>query len=133
MGERTVLYDDLDHTIEEGVERREFTLGDKVFAVDLVEPHWENFKKILEAAKILDEGKPAKRAPRKKTATKQTRPPADVFPPTPGEVAADRQIRQWARANGYDVGERGRISDETWAAYREDQATKTNGATIHTS
>lgn len=35
-----------------------------------------------------------------------------------GETAADRDvIRKWARANGYTIGDRGRISDDIRNAY----------------
>jgi len=40
----------------------------------------------------------------------------------------NRQIREWAQANGYDVAERGRLSSEIIAGFEADQAAQAEPA-----
>lgn len=51
------------------------------------------------------------------TLTRQLPPAGPVAPPEP--TTAD--VRAWARANGVDVPDRGRLRPEIWTAYRADQ------------
>ena len=43
-----------------------------------------------------------------------------VTPPTASESPTPSALREWARANGWEVGDRGRISQEIREAYAED-------------
>ena len=97
-----------------------FTYNGKTYTLDLCQKHTEEVKNTLEA--YAHAGHSAARGPRgRRRATaggraRSTRPAAAAR----GESQAE--IRQWARAQGYAVGDRGRIPGEVRAAYEAAQA-----------
>lgn len=106
--EKIILTDSLDERIQNGVEtvtfydpntgeKREIELGEanrKHFA-----NHLEKLVKYIDASRIVETAKPAKAAPKAN-----------------GEQA---KIREWAKANGYPIGDRGRIKAEIVEAYNK--------------
>lgn len=100
------MVDDIDGSTDDVVTCA-FGLGDSHFEIDLNTAHREELERVLDrfvaAARPVREAKPAR--PRRPVAT-------------PG---ADRElthaIRQWAKDNGHEVSERGRISKTIVDAY----------------
>jgi len=106
----TILTDSLDERIQNGVEtvvffdptngqKREIELGEanrKHFA-----NHLEKLAKYVAASRTVEVVNPAKSAPK-----------------ASGELA---KVREWAKANGYDVGDRGRIKADIVEAYHSAQ------------
>jgi len=98
-----------------------FSYGGKTYTLDLCKKHLDEVKGALEG--FANAGHSAGRGPRGRRraapagrATRASRPAA-----TPrGESQAE--IREWARAQGYAVGDRGRIPGEVRAAYESAQA-----------
>ncbi|GAB7003938.1 Lsr2 family protein [Nocardioides sp. AN3] len=89
-----VLEDDLDGS--EGVETVSFALDGKSYEIDLNEKNATKLRKAL--APFIDAGRKASRA--SAPARKSTAAPAGTSP---------QEIRAWAKSNGYDVPDRGRI------------------------
>lgn len=97
-----ILEDDLDGT--EATETVTFGLDGTTYEIDLNEKHAEQlrkaFSKYVEHARKVSSG--SRRAAKKS---------ASAGGPTPGEV------RDWARKNGYEVSDRGRVHADIRAAY----------------
>ena len=95
----TTMVDDIDGSTDDVVTCA-FGLGDSHFEVDLNTAHREELESVLAkfvaAGRQVRGGKPARH-----------RGPAE-----PGRVDREQThaIRLWAKENGYDVSERGRIS-----------------------
>ena len=103
MAERTILVDDLDGS--DAVETVSFGLDGKAYTIDLNADHAkalrENLDEYIEAARRVGGqggGKP----------TSKPRPSRE-------QTAA---IRAWARQNGHEISERGRISAPILKAYQ---------------
>lgn len=104
------LSDDLDPRIKNGVETVSFQIDGNLYEIELGEQnrkHLENaLNKVRETyvskARLIEDVKPVKAT---KTAAK-----SDVD-----------KVRVWARANGYTVGDRGRIKADILAAYASAQ------------
>lgn len=102
-----ILTDSLDERISNGVETVTFfhpVFGTK-HEIELSEKNREHFAnhlakldKYFDASRVVEEVKPE---PKAKTAAK-----SDLS-----------KVREWAKANGYDVGDRGRIKAEIQEAY----------------
>lgn len=117
--ENVILNDDLDPRISTGVEtvtffdpftgeKREIELGEanrKHFA-----NHLEKLRKYVDSSRVVEAPKAAKAAPK-----------------ASGETAL---IRAWAKAQGLEVGDRGRIKPEIVEAYRKAQATEVPDAEV---
>jgi hypothetical protein len=111
------MNDDLDSRIENGVEtvtffdpatgeKREIELGEanrKHFAA-----HLAKLEKYIAASRVVEVPAPA------------TKPKAAAKSANKGELAL---IREWAKANGYQIGDRGRIKAEIQEAYHKAQGT----------
>lgn len=115
-----LLNDDLDARIANGVEtvtffdpttgeKREIELGEanrKHFA-----NHLEKLQKYIDASRVVEAPKPAKAV---KTGSK-----SDLT-----------KVREWAQANGYKVGDRGRIKAEIMDAYNKANPVDKTGAPV---
>jgi hypothetical protein len=101
-----VLVDDIDGS--DAVETVTFGLDGVTYDIDLSEAHASEFRKAL--APYIGHGRKAS-GPRRgaKAATRSSKSAAG------GTSAAE--IRTWARANGWDVPDRGRVSAEVRGAY----------------
>lgn len=111
------MNDDLDSRIENGVETVTFfdpTTGEKR-EIELGEAnrkhlaaHLAKLEKYIAASRVVEAPAPA------------TKPKAAAKSANKGELAL---IREWAKANGYQIGDRGRIKAEIQEAYRKAQGT----------
>ncbi len=90
----TVLIDDL--TGEPAAETVQFGLDGRHYEIDLTEDHAQQLRAALKA--YVRRGRPA-------------------GAPRPTQKAAE--IRAWARENGYEVADRGRIHRDVIQAYRQ--------------
>jgi Lsr2 len=78
-----------------------FSLDGRSYEIDLTARNANGLRKVLRP--YIDAGRPS-------TATRQR--------PVRTRVAADtRTVKQWARANGYQVRDRGRIPNAVMAAF----------------
>ena len=103
MAVETVRRDDLDRS--EGAEPVFFGLDGQWYAIDLGEENRKRLAKALEP--FIKAATAMKSAPPKRRATSG---------PNGSKLA---QVRAWAKANGYEVGEKGRIPKEVQDAYDE--------------
>lgn len=103
----TTLVDDIDGSTD-GVVTCAFGLGESHYEIDLNEAHREELESFLE--KFVAAARPTHSGRGVRTAKQPRRAPA---------VDRDRtqQIREWARVNGYEVSERGRIARNIVEAY----------------
>ncbi|MDO5677623.1 MAG: Lsr2 family protein [Propionibacteriaceae bacterium] len=100
---RVVHTDDLDGT--EGARPIEFSIGGDVYSVDLTEANAAKLRAALEPYIAVAEKVGRKRSGRSASAQ------------APRKGPSNSDVRDWARANGYKVSDRGRISAEIIAAY----------------
>src|SRR5215469_13837286 len=99
MGKRFVLSDDLTGNETDDVKNHLFMLDNVFYEVDLSADSFAAFEKdIAKYLKVM-------RETRRITATAK------------GEASDAEKIRQWAKANGYEVSERGRMAAEVIDAY----------------
>lgn len=96
----TTVTDDLDGA--DGASAIEFALDGQAYEIDLAPGNADAFRAAMgrytDAARRISRGKPKAR----RTAVSR---------------AANGEIREWARQNGYQVSERGRIPADAEAAY----------------
>jgi hypothetical protein len=95
-----------------------FTYGGKTYSLDLCKEHLEEVKSTLDA--YAQAGHPAGRAARSRRGAGARG--ARSRRPSAGARESQAEIRQWAREQGYAVGDRGRIPAEVRAAYDAAQA-----------
>lgn len=112
----TIIEDDLDGS--EGAETVQFGLDGQVYEIDLNEEHRAEFRKTLEkyasVARKADMAHQVRKGNRRGTARtgKRAGTTGTSRPATSGkgaEQAEKPDIREWAKANGYIVGDRGRV------------------------
>ena len=93
-----------------------FSYGGKTYSLDLCKEHFEEVKSALEA--FAQAGHPVGRAVRgRRRAIGAGRGGRSTRPAAAGRGESQAAIREWARAQGYAVGARGRIPGEVRAAY----------------
>ena len=107
MAVRTVLVDDLDGS--EGAQTRTFSLFDIEYEIDLTEKNAAKLEKALEPYIKVARQVRSRRAPSKKI----TQRPAHTIPRPDGL----NTIREWARKQGFDVPDRGRVRREIVEQY----------------
>jgi hypothetical protein len=118
--QRLITEDDLDGS--EGAEPRRFNWDGQWYEIDLTLVNYEKYteilKPLLDAARTTNaNGKviPRPTPPPSGSAAKQSGPAASAA----DDRSDTEAIRVWAKANGYDVAERGRIAAsirEAWEA-----------------
>jgi hypothetical protein len=100
----------------EGVETVAFTVGGQAYEVDACEQHRDEMDEAL-APYVGAARKAGASAPAPRRATRSSSRSAS----SAGAPSADRErvqaIREWARANGHAVSERGRLSASVLQAY----------------
>ena len=131
---KVIIVDDIDGTEGDGIVTHRFSLGSDFYEIDLCPQNLLSLRAALEpfvsAGRRVPSGNRRKpepaRHPQNNSALDFSRQQRLAAAPRPqGNSALDfsRQqrlaIRKWARDNGYDVGDRGRFSQEVLAAYRE--------------
>lgn len=99
---RVIYTDDLDGT--EGARPVEFSIGGDAYTIDLSEKNEAEFRALFEPYIVKAEKVGRKRGGRATAAAA-------------AKGNSNAEIREWARANGYRVSERGRISADILAAY----------------
>ncbi len=108
MAIKTVLIDDFDGTPLSGGSTTTFSLNGTQYEIDLAPENVEKLKDALapfiKAARRV--GAAQKSSPRTRGAGRHSNGSNDVS-----------AIREWAKANGYALGDRGRIPAEIQAAY----------------
>lgn len=100
---RVVHTDDLDGT--EGAKPVEFSIGGDAYTIDLTAENEAKFRDVLEPY-IAKAEKVSRRRSSASTSSRSTNKNSNTT-----------EIREWARANGYQVSDRGRIAADVVAAY----------------
>jgi hypothetical protein len=108
MARRIVLSDDLTGNEGEDVETYHYMINNVFYEIDLSEKSFEAFEKAIGRFVKVS------RETRRITATAK------------GEAGKAERIRQWAKANGFEVSERGRMSADIMEKYEKAQQ-GTNG------
>jgi hypothetical protein len=114
MARTEIITDDLDGSAD--AQPYEFTWDGVTWTIDLAD---KNRKKLEEALRpYLDKARPARQAQAKSTTTTRTRRSSK------GGRDDLEAIRAWAQANGYKVGDRGRIAKSIIEEYDLAQSKK---------
>lgn len=106
----TVFVDDLDKTESDDVATVPFSFDGVSYEIDLAGGNRDKLAAAL--APYIEAGRSV--GGRRRTAKPST---AGRGPARP-DRAQTQAIREWARANGHDVSDRGRISEEVRAAFQ---------------
>ena len=111
------LVDDLDGTASEDISTVSFGLDGVDYEIDLTDDNASRLREGLASfvAAARRTGGRIKRGPAANRST--THPPADR--------EQTKAIRAWARENGFELAERGRIPSNVFTAYEQAQATPT--------
>jgi hypothetical protein len=134
MAKKVIIVDDIDGTDGDGVVTQRFSLGSDYYEIDLcpqnllmlraaLEPFVSAGRRVRGGNRHKPEPAPHQQGHSELDIPRQQ--PLTAAPPEQGHSELDfpRQqrlaIRNWARDNGYDVGERGRFSHDVLEAYRE--------------
>jgi|GEM_PF-944403 hypothetical protein len=103
VAQKVILVDDLDSSEGDDVARREFSLLNRTFAIDLSEANQRRLTEALQfIEEVLERSREVKKPSRRKT--------ADTSPRLRGYTLTD--VRAWAREQGIEVPERGKLPDE---------------------
>ncbi|WP_432158046.1 histone-like nucleoid-structuring protein Lsr2 [Streptomyces sp. bgisy153] len=116
MAEKVILVDDLDETTTEGVTRIDFSWAGTDYEVDLSPEHEKEYGDLLEP--LLKVARTKQASGRKTRRTQK--------PKTDSDAAETKRIRDWAKANGYEVPGRGPVPKEVREAYAKAQAEATD-------
>ncbi len=113
MARREIFVDDYDGTEDDTVETRRFSIGRKAYTIDLTANNYEKF--LNHIGEWVDKATPEEaptrsvRSPEARKNTRGTR--------TAGEPSRAAQIREWAKAEGIKVNDRGRIHKDVIEKY----------------
>jgi hypothetical protein len=108
MAQRIVLIDDIDAT-SEAAETLTFTYRGTQYEVDLSQEHINELEKAL--APVIEVARKVQTAPqprRRRGAERRT------------PAASTQEIRQWAKAQGIEISDRGRIPAEIAERYERE-------------
>ena len=97
-----------------------FSYGGKTYTLDLCKKHLDEVKGALEG--YASAGHSAGRGRGRRRAATTGRAPRASRPAASPRGESQAEIREWARAQGYAVGDRGRIPGEVRAAYEAAQS-----------
>ncbi|MEU9834182.1 Lsr2 family protein [Streptosporangium sp. NPDC048047] len=104
MAQKVILVDDLDHSESADVTKREFSLLNRTFAIDLSDDNQRRLREALGLIeKVLESSREVRQASR-------SRRPADAPVRLRGHTTTD--VREWAREQGLEVPVRGRVPEE---------------------
>ncbi|GAA0211516.1 Lsr2 family protein [Actinomadura nitritigenes] len=107
MAEKVIRVDDIDGSEGDDVTKRDFEVLGRTFTIDLSEDNYKRLNEMLDALAPFIEN-----AAEVKPAGKGRKPRvAKIKGYTNGDV------REWALREGVEVSERGKISDEVYAAF----------------
>jgi hypothetical protein len=116
MAQRTINIDDLDPTVDTDVETVRFGLDGAGYEIDLGKANRTKLEKALEP--FLDKARRDASAPRRTAAGGSVAQKGR----TSTSKADNEAVRAWAKENGHQVSERGRISNTVIQAYEAAQA-----------
>ena len=109
---QTILIDDIDGS--EAQETVKFSLDGTDFEIDLTEAHASELRDAL--AKFVDAGRKVGRSSQATVAKRGGRKAAVIdSTPSPSEV------REWAKAQGIEVSDRGRVSNDLLVKFQAAQ------------
>ncbi|MFE7922345.1 Lsr2 family protein [Streptomyces sp. NPDC057398] len=111
MADRLILVDDLDETSIKGVERIDFMWRGTEYEVDLNPEHLAEYDEAL--APLLKVARVKQGAGRK--GRKAAKPKSET-------AAETKKVRDWAKANGHEVPDRGPVPASVREAYARAQA-----------
>jgi hypothetical protein len=117
MATLTILVDDLDETVTDDVQTIEFALEGTSYQIDLGP---DNAEALRDALSVYIEHAQRIGGPVRATRRRRTAAPVEEAPATSGKEDLNA-LREWARANGYEVSSRGRISGAIREAYAASQ------------
>ncbi|TNY36693.1 histone-like nucleoid-structuring protein Lsr2 [Thermomonospora catenispora] len=111
MATKVVMVDDIDGYDGEDVAKRDFEVAGTRFTIDLGDANYQKLLETLETlAPYLEKATTVKRAGRSRA-----RKSADAAPRIRGY--SNTEVREWARAQGLEVGDQGKISDEVYEKF----------------
>jgi hypothetical protein len=111
MASKTTLVDDLDESVDTDVRTVTFGHEGATFEIDLGAKHREELESALN--KFLDK---ARAVNRKGGPARPARPASPARTTSAGVVDTDA-VRAWARENGHEVSDKGRIANKVLDAY----------------
>ncbi|MET7759534.1 Lsr2 family protein [Streptomyces sp. NPDC005389] len=111
MADRLILVDDLDEESIKGVERIDFMWRGVEYEIDLNPEHLAEYDEAL--APLLKVARVKQGAGRK--GRKTAKPKSET-------AAETKKMRDWAKANGHDVPDRGPVPQKVREAYARAQA-----------
>ncbi|MFD0688562.1 histone-like nucleoid-structuring protein Lsr2 [Actinomadura fibrosa] len=110
MAEKVIRVDDIDGSEGDDVAKRDFEVLGRTFTIDLSDDNYKRLNEMLDAlAPYIDNAAEVKPAGKGRKSAR----PARIKGYTNGDV------REWALREGVEVSERGKISDEVYAAFIE--------------
>lgn len=107
----TVLIDDLDGS--EASETVQFAIDNHLYEIDLSNDNADRLREKL--AKFVDAATPTKAVRPSRRGRKITKQVIAA----PGSKEQTKAVREWARKNGYEVSDRGRIAQSVLLAFDE--------------
>ena len=111
------LVDDLDGTATRGIRTVEFSLDGVGYEIDLTEPNANRLRQVM-AEYVASARRTGGRRKHSPSSPKQpARPTANP--------EQSRAIRDWARRNGFDLADRGRIPTNVIDAFEQAQSAAT--------
>ncbi|GAA2580862.1 Lsr2 family protein [Actinomadura fulvescens] len=111
MAEKVIRVDDIDGSEGGDVAKRDFEILGRMFTIDLSDDNHKRLTEALETVALyIDKSVEVKRAGKGRKA------------PSPAKVKGytNAEVREWAGRKGVEVPERGKISDEVYAAFIND-------------
>ena len=112
---KIVVTCDLDDGEVKAAESVSFTYGGKTYTLHLCQKHLDEVKSTLEG--LASAGQSRVRGHGRLRAVPQGRTPRAARPAATPRGLTQAELRDWARSQGYSVGDRGRIPGEVRAAY----------------
>lgn len=112
MATKTLLVDDLDGSDADVTIT--YSIDDEFYSIDLTEENAQAFRKVL--APYIEVSAVAE-APSARSVRSITTAPSAVSTSTKRSPEQLQAIRDWARANGYEVADRGRIKADIVEAF----------------
>ncbi|TDD73901.1 histone-like nucleoid-structuring protein Lsr2 [Actinomadura rubrisoli] len=110
MAEKVIRVDDIDGSEGDDVAKRDFEVLGRTFTIDLSDDNYTRLNEMLDAlTPFIDNAAEVKPAGKGRKSGRT----AKIKGYTNGDV------REWALREGVEVSERGKISDEVYAAFIE--------------
>lgn len=112
MAEKIIRVDDLDGSEGEDITKRDFEVAGTTYTIDLSEANHKRLAELVEELTPFIES-----ANEVKAATRSRKPADKAVRLTAGHTNSN--VRTWAKAEGMDINDRGKIADEVYDKYYE--------------